>query len=315
MMLLTGYDGCNTCECSSGVVRTCTRNPCKGVAGVPYCKRYSSGLECSGPTDSQCTWARVGQLGRHNPCPVDLWDRCVGDQAYTDPLTGYPKDNEICSNGITSGKSCAPVGFPMATCTWVNQDCPTSIRPSACDESFREGMGAPGSPCQNDGMCIPADGGGYSCSCLGGWTGNWCELRQDGVPVGPYAPDGGPPAPPPPPPQPPSPPAPVLGSITVKGAGDKVFNGIYEPYVGRNGRISYLKQGSLDACISRPCNMPTIWFDIGGWKIDGAAGPGTHYWVAQTTQNPPEDGWNAVLSGTPPAPTIVYGVAAAGIGN
>ncbi len=306
MMLLTGYDGCNTCECSDGVVRTCTRNPCR-APGVPYCKRYSSGLECTGPTDGSCTWARLGQLGRQNPCPVDSWDRCVGDQAYTDPLTGYPKDNELCSSGITSGKSCAPVGFPMATCTWVNQDCPISSGPSGCGESLWGGSNAAG-PCQNGGMCEAEYGGGYVCSCIGGWTGNWCELQQEGVPIGPYAPDGGPLAPPPPPPHSSSSSAPAAGSITVKGAGDAVFNGIYEPYVGRNGRTSYLKQGSLAACVSRPCDMPTIWFDIGGWKIDGAEGPGAHYWVPNPTQNPPEDGWNAVSSGTPPAPTIVYGV-------
>ena len=238
---------------------------------------------------------------------MDVWDRCVGDQTYRDPLTGYPKDNELCSNGATSGRSCAPVGFPVATCTWVNSDCPVSSGPSGCGEASGRGMGAPGSPCQNNGECQAEYGGAYTCFCMGGWTGDNCELREDGVPIGPY---GGPSAPPPPPPGPPPPPdtAVALGSITVQGAGDDVFNGIYEPYVDRNGRRSYLKQGALAACVSPPCEMPTVWFDIGGWKIDGAAGPGIHYWVPEPSQNPPEDGWVAVR-GASPAPTIVYSVA------
>lgn len=249
----TGYDGCNTCQFSEGVPGTCTRNVCTQAGVAPFCKRFANGLECSGPTDAQCTWAVVGPLSAmdDNPCPIDVWDRCVGDQRYTDSLTGYPKTNELCSSGITSGKTCMPVGFPEAACTWANQDCPVASGPSGCGAAFGRGVGAPGGPCQNNGQCEAEYGGGYTCMCLGGWTGDNCELRQNGVPVGPYGPDA--PRPPPPPPPPPAvrpPPPPPAGSVIVQGAGDEVYNGVYLPDAERGGRPSYLKQVSRSASAS-----------------------------------------------------------------
>jgi hypothetical protein len=152
----------------------CTREPTCKEDGVPYCIRFANDHTCNGPLgqDSQCTAAVVGPLNvaHINPCPGSAWDSCAGDGTYT-------KEQDMCSDGSTSGKVCAPVGFPTATCTWVDQDCPLQSGPSGCGAQAGQGYGTKVTgPCLHGGQCEQAYGGAYTCLCMGSWTGKNCDV-------------------------------------------------------------------------------------------------------------------------------------------
>jgi hypothetical protein len=86
--------------------------------------RYAGGLLCRAAWDPQCTWAVLGPLNiadddacsNHdcsNPCSYEVWDRCIGDQTYTDEH-GQMKQQELCASGITRCATAASPALPRS---------------------------------------------------------------------------------------------------------------------------------------------------------------------------------------------------------
>ena len=122
-----------------------------------------------------------------NPCGgfVDIEEMeaaCAGEMPYV--------PNEQCTAGFVSGATCAPIGFPQAVCTWIEQLCPTFRGDTGCGTAHGQGRRAEGTPCLNGGLCEPLYDGefvctsgsctpmytySYTCVCYDGWGGRHCE--------------------------------------------------------------------------------------------------------------------------------------------